>query len=52
MLRCGFNIARAMKVPVVMGLFTNTALQQLAKQLGMEVIVSVNAYSRNIITAN
>ncbi|KAF2901293.1 hypothetical protein ILUMI_04891 [Ignelater luminosus] len=42
MLRCGFNIARSMNVPLVMGLFTNTALQQLAKQLGMETLFEVN----------
>lgn len=37
MMSCGINVARALGVPVVMGLFQNYVLQKVAKKIGMEV---------------
>ncbi|XP_018332795.1 uncharacterized protein LOC108742207 isoform X1 [Agrilus planipennis] len=42
MMKCGVDVARSLKMPVILGIFTNFKLQKLAKRLGMEVIKEVN----------
>ncbi|KAF2901294.1 hypothetical protein ILUMI_04892 [Ignelater luminosus] len=40
--KCGLNVARAMKVPVVMGVFSDFRMQKLAKKVGMETLYEMN----------
>lgn len=37
--KCGLYVAKAMNVPVVMGVFSDFRVQKLAKKIGMEVII-------------
>lgn len=39
LLHTAFDVARSLKIPVVMGLFGNYRLQKVAKRLGMKVTI-------------